>query len=55
MADYITQGNKTIQCKQGHVFSVSFQTTLCKCPTCDCNVCVYFHGVVIDKHGNYIY
>lgn len=55
MTDLLAQGSKTVQCKHGHLFQIPFQTTITKCPTCDCDVFFSFHGTVIDKNDNYVY
>lgn len=55
MANYLAEGDKTVYCKDGHANTVPFQTTVCKCSVCGCNIAVKFFGVVKDKDGNYVY
>lgn len=55
MADYLAKGNKTVYCKCGCTNVVPFQQTVCKCTSCGMTSVVKFFGVVIDKHGNYVY
>lgn len=55
MANYITEGNKTVYCRSGHPNMVPFQITTFKCQTCGHMYFVNFFGTVIDKNGNYIY
>lgn len=55
MTDLLSQGIKTVQCKNGHLFQIPFQTTIAKCPVCGYDVFFSFHGTVIDKNDNYVY
>ncbi len=56
MADYLAQGNKTVKCSHcGHLCEIPFQTTIHKCQSCNNYIFFTFHGVVIDKNGNYVY
>lgn len=55
MANYLTEGNKTVYCKHGHGNTVPFQTTVFKCSTCDCICLSAFFGTIVDNDGNYIY
>lgn len=55
MADFLAVGNKKHRCKCGHINVIPFLTTVYKCQSCGMTTCAFFRGVVIDKHGNYIY
>lgn len=55
MADYLTEGYKTIKCRCGCLCTIPFQTTVTKCPTCGSNILIKFFGTVIDKDGNYVH
>ena len=55
MANYLAKGDKTVYCKCGCANVVPFQQTLCTCSSCEKKFVVKFFGVVIDKHGNYVY
>lgn len=55
MANFLVKGNKTVMCKCGEMNIIPFQQTVYKCTHCNMTSLVFFRGVVIDKHGNYIY
>lgn len=55
MANYLTKGNKTVYCKDGHPNAVPFVETDVTCTICKERFFVKFFGTVTDKHGNYIY
>jgi hypothetical protein len=55
MANFLAEGNKTVMCKCGKMNIMPFQKTIFKCAHCGMTACVFFRGVVIDKHGNYVY
>lgn len=49
MVDFLTEGNKTIRCKNGHLCTVPLQTTGFKCPQCDEIVLVEYHGTIAGE------
>ncbi len=56
MANYLTQGNKTVRCTRcGDMNTIPFQTTFFKCSNCNEISLVLFFGTVTDKYDNYIY
>lgn len=55
MADYLAKGNKVVYCIHGHPDVVPFQQNSITCSSCGSKYIVNFCGVIIDKHGNYVY
>lgn len=46
MSEFITDGSKIVQCKNGHKFSISLKTICAKCPICGIDIAVIYLGTI---------
>lgn len=46
MSEFLTEGNKIVQCRNGHKFSLSLKTTCAKCPICGIGIVVGYLGTI---------
>lgn len=49
MADFLTEGNKIILCKNGHICTVPLHTTGFRCNECGEIVLVEYYGTVAGE------
>lgn len=46
MSEFLTEGNKIVQCRNGHKFSLPLITTSAKCPICGIGTVVGYFGTI---------
>lgn len=49
MVDFLSEGNKIIRCKNGHLLTVPLQVTGFRCPECGNIVIVEYHGTIAGE------
>lgn len=49
MPEFITEGSKIVQCRNGHKFSISLKTICTKCPICGIGIAVGYFGTIGGK------